>query len=134
ELRMAEPAMKILTPILMQAPTLLDRRTLSTAYLTRGVARVLLDDRGHGISDLKLSLTFNGHNTLAMHNLVLAYLEIGEIRRAKFWLIQAMKLKPNDTSLKQLRLRILITAMTYHYRKTMQSLRQTLRRMMPKWG
>lgn len=134
ELRMAEQAMQILTPILMDKTQTLDPRTLSTAYLTRGVARVLLNDRGHGISDLKLALTFDGHNTLAMHNLVLAYLEVGEIRRAKFWLIQAMKIKPRDTALKHLRLRILVTAMTYHYRKTMQSIKQTFRRMMPKWG
>jgi tetratricopeptide (TPR) repeat protein len=134
ELRMADPAMQLLTPILLAASPALDRRTLSTAYLTRGVARVLLDDRGHGISDLKLALTFDGHNVLAMHNLVLAYLEIGEIRRAKFWLIQAMKLKPRDAALKHLRLRILITAMTYHYRKTVQSVGQSFRRLMPKWG
>jgi tetratricopeptide (TPR) repeat protein len=133
ELRMAEPAMKLLTPILLDSVLVLDRKTLSIAYLTRGVARVLLDDRGHGISDLKLALTFDGHNTLAMHNLVLAYLEIGEIRKAKFWLIQAIKLKPNDGSLKQLRLRILITAVTHHYHKITQRIAQTFRRVMPRF-
>lgn len=132
ELRMADPAMQLLTPILHAPHPALDHRTLSTAYLTRGVARVLLNDRGHGITDLKLALTFDGNNTLAMHNLVLAYLEIGEIRKAKFWLIQAMKLKPRDTALKHLRLRILITAITYHYHKTIQSLTQRFRRLMPK--
>ena len=107
---------------------------MSHAYLTRGVARVLLDDRGHGISDLKLSLSFDGQNTLAMHNLVLAYLEIGETRKAKFWLIQALKLKPNNGSLKQLRLRILITAVTHHYRKGIQKIAQTFRRIFPHWS
>jgi len=131
ELRMADPAMQVLTPILQANNLILDRRTLSTAYLTRGVARVLLNNRSQGITDLKLALTFDHHNDLAMHNLVLAYLEIGEVRRAKFWLIQALKLKPQDTTLKQLRLRIFITAITCKYRKTIQSIGQMFRRMLP---
>lgn len=133
ELRMAEPAMRLLTPILMAASPALDHHTLSIAYLTRGVARVLLNDRGHGISDLKLALTFDGHNALAMHNLVLAYLEIGEIRKAKFWLIQAIKLRPHEGSLKQLRLRILLTSFTCRYRSMIRSMGQAFRRMLPRW-
>ena len=132
ELRMPEPALQLLTPILQGVNLSLGSRTLSTAYLTRGVARILKNDRGHGIADLKLALTFDGHNVLAMHNLILAYLEIGEIRRAKFWLIQALKLKPQDHALKQLRLRILVTALTHHYRKARQSIVQTFHRLLPR--
>lgn len=108
ELRKAQPVVELLSPLIDDAPTqLLDDKRLASALLYRGVAHLILGDMDKGIRDCRDAIRSDKTLTLAMFNLALAYQQQGEHRRAKYWLVRASKLKPNDPQLRRLQLRVL---------------------------
>jgi len=84
----------------------LDRETRATALLFRGVAQLQLGRHAAGVADCRQSLRLMPQNRLAMHNLCLAYLEAGRLRRARCWLRRAERLAPAEPWLAQIRRRI----------------------------
>jgi hypothetical protein len=104
DLRMPRPAIALLTPVIESASELgIEDGQLATALLHRGVARMLTRDMSDGIADCRRALRLAPRNVVAMQNLVLAYIEERQFRRARYWLRLAMVLRPSDEHLRLLR-------------------------------
>ncbi len=78
----------------------------ATLLLYRGVVWMTLGRTRRGIADCRASLRLHPRNTVAMHNLVLAYMGHGQLPRARFWLRRALELTPQDEELRRLRWRL----------------------------
>lgn len=113
EIGMPEPARLLLTGLLDEEnPLQPTRQQRATALLYRGAALLLLHQHRRGIIDCRRALKLAPTNTLAMHNLVLAHIELREFQRARYWLRRAVELRPNDTQLRSLGLRLLRSVVT----------------------
>lgn len=95
-----------LTPLIEgsgeEASKLEDRRQLGTALFLRGVGHLLSGRMGQGIADCRRSLRDLPDNAAAHHNLALAYLRVGRLRRAAACLRRAQRLMPQASSLRRL--------------------------------
>lgn len=107
DLRMPQPAVELLSPMILAAHELeLDDSRMATALLHRGVARMMIQKIDEGIADCRRALRIAPGNVIAMQNLVLAYLEARRIKRARCWLRRARRLEPNDDYLRLLSYRV----------------------------
>lgn len=107
ELRRPSPTVQMLTPLIeasRREP--LEPQVLASALLYRGAALMLIGRHRDGIRDCRDALKIDPRNVLAMHNISLASLEQGRLRRARYWLHKAMAIRADDAGLRQLRGRV----------------------------
>lgn len=116
ELRMPQPAIDLLSPLVDGEASWLDDDGRASAYLYRGVARLLVQRTDEGVRDCRRALRLSPRNTLAMQNLVVAYLDLGRLGRARYWFGKAMELSPGDAQLQRLRYRLISASMTQFFR------------------
>lgn len=77
-----------------------------------GVALLMSGNLECGVRACRQAVRQDENYTLAMHNLVLAHMEMGQRRRAKYWLGRALALQPSDTRLRKLQTRLWWKAVT----------------------
>lgn len=106
ELRLPQPAIDLLSPLIEGDPAWLDDDGRASAYLYRGVGYMLVRRGEEGVRDCRRALRLSPRNTLAMQNLVVAYLDQGRLARARYWLGKARELSPADVQLQRLRYRL----------------------------
>jgi tetratricopeptide (TPR) repeat protein len=78
----------------------------AAGLITRGVARLHLDQTGSGIADFRAAARLDPQDTLALENLVLAYMQTGQFQRARACLRRAERQQPAAAHLRQLRLHL----------------------------
>jgi len=76
---------------------------LAVALLHRGVARMMLGDTAAGRRDCYRSHRLRPADGAAMHNVVLACLDLGDLARAKVGLRRLQQLRPHTAALRSLR-------------------------------
>jgi tetratricopeptide (TPR) repeat protein len=98
-------AIDLIDPLLREPETSpLDRPADRAAGLVcRGVARLRLGETDAGIADCRLAARLNRDDTMALENLVLAYMQGQRFGRAFACLRQAQRQQPTDPHLRQLR-------------------------------
>jgi tetratricopeptide (TPR) repeat protein len=114
EAQMPQQAVALLSPIIEPGDVVpaalldfpLDDHRRAGAMLYRGVARLLLGQIEAGIRDCRDALRVEPDNVMALQNLGLAYLNQGRLRRAAATLRRAADFAPEDTHIKDLRLRL----------------------------
>ncbi len=107
ELDMPIAAIPLLTSVIEATGAGPIPRTMrATALLYRGVARLVSGYLDTGIADCRASLKHDPANVLAAHNLVLAHLATGQLKRAAAWLRRAQRLAPFNPRLGLLRRRL----------------------------
>jgi len=84
------------------------REEVVTALHYRGVARSMLGQVDMGVCDYRRAVRLEPNHTLAMQNLVLAYIDRGRLERASYWLRRAGRVLPGDPILRQLKMRIVV--------------------------
>lgn len=105
---MAAEAVTVLDPLVREAT----RRNSTIApllpdmLLCRGAALMMLGDVGAGIADTRRAVRLDPDNAVGMHNLSLAYLEVGSLTRARFWIERALREDPAEPNLTRTRSRI----------------------------
>ncbi len=67
-----------------------------------GVALLLVGQMTRGIRQCRRAVALDGDFTLAMHNLVVANIQRGNLRRARYWLAKARQVDPRDHRLRRL--------------------------------
>jgi tetratricopeptide (TPR) repeat protein len=114
ELGQPRAAIELLDDMIGQVPNApAEREVLATALLFRGVAHLVLGELAAGIADCRRCVHLAPGQILAMHNLVLAYIEAGRFARAQAFLQRALAAAPGDVELRKLRYRLL-TARARH--------------------
>jgi len=88
----------------------LEARTRAAAWLHRGVARLVQGRLREGIADCRRSLALAEDWPLAMHNLVLAHAEAGDLARARVWWRRLYRRDPEARGLGALRRRLWLLA------------------------
>src|SRR5690349_10614415 len=71
-----------------------------------GVALLLSGRVDDGIRQEREALRIQPKYMLAMHNLALAYLSKRDLKRAQYWLREAMDITPDDPQLRQLQTKL----------------------------
>jgi tetratricopeptide (TPR) repeat protein len=101
-------AIELLTPLLdgTADPLFEDEPQLANALLYRGVAMILCGDTEPGVRDLRLTLQIAPEHSVALYNLIVAYLDQGRFLRARVVLRLALRHAPGDADLQRLGLRV----------------------------
>ncbi len=101
-------AIDLLTPLLdgSTEPLFEDETQLTNALVYRGVAMVLCGDLNIGVRDFRLALQIDPEHSVALYNLVVAYLDQGRYRRARAALRRALTHSPGDGELQRLGQRV----------------------------
>ncbi|MBI1338361.1 MAG: tetratricopeptide repeat protein [Phycisphaera sp.] len=113
ELDQPELAINVLTPLLdVPTTTQPDAVTLSpdelaSALLCRGAARMRTHQTEAGVEDCRRVLRHRPRDVTAMVNLALAYLQLQRYARARFWIIRAREVRPDDPQLRALHGRLI---------------------------
>ncbi|MCE9591024.1 MAG: tetratricopeptide repeat protein [Planctomycetes bacterium] len=128
ELRMPQPAVELLSPLIEGEQSWLGDDGRASAFLYRGVARLLTRRTDEGVRDCRAALRLAPRNTLAMRNLVVAYLDQGRLSRARYWLSKAVELSPADTQLQRLRYRMWSVSLAKVLRNAQRRLRRWITR------
>ncbi|WP_432799216.1 tetratricopeptide repeat protein [Poriferisphaera sp. WC338] len=79
-----------------------EKDLLVQAYLYRGISLLMIGDQDGGMASLKHCLMFDKQNTDAMRNLVIAYLDRGDLIRGKAWLRKLKKAAGHDRDVSKL--------------------------------
>ena len=105
DVRMTGPAIELLTPLINDPArrTLHDDNRLATALLHRGVAQIFDGNPANGVPDCRAAVRLDANNATAMHNLVLAYLDMHRCGHARYWLHRMEALPPQKRTLRTLR-------------------------------
>ncbi|MCX5658324.1 MAG: tetratricopeptide repeat protein, partial [Planctomycetota bacterium] len=122
ELRLPQPAVDLLTPLLEAAPKrepagehddesairpaapALSRS--ATGWLYRGVARMLQNRFDEGIADCRRAYRLDPRYLLATQNLALASLTKGRLTAAAVWIRRARSIRPDDPQIRLLAARL----------------------------
>lgn len=102
--RMPETAREVLGALVRQRPDHVP------ALHHLAVACFTLGDRAAGIEMCKRVLKVDQRFVPAMHNMAVAYVYDRQWRRARYWVSQAIRVDPDDSSLKRLRVKLAIHA------------------------
>ena len=119
DVRMIEPVIELLTPLIddLDGHALHDDKRLAAALLHRGVAQILDGNPASGVLDCRAAVRLNAKNVAAMHNLVLAYLDMRRCGQARYWLRRLAALRPPKRTLRRLRLRLIKLNLTMALRR-----------------
>ena len=108
DMHMSQPAIELLSPLINQGktgnPPSSDQ--LATAHLYRGVAQLITGATAAGAADCRKAVRTLPRNTVAMHNLVLAYLDLRRLANAWYWYRRLAGVGTPSASLRMLRLRL----------------------------
>jgi len=85
-----------------QGPSAEARATFANVLLHRGYACLVTGHRRAGIADCRRAIRVVPGSALTLHNLALAYLEEGQVRRAAYFHRRAAGLRPKDPMIKRL--------------------------------
>lgn len=80
-----------------------ERMFTVAVLLHRGAALMMLGRMSQGIALSRKAIDLDPENSVAMHNLALACLQVGRLRCAGYWLARGLALKPDDPALRHLR-------------------------------
>ena len=94
---------------------------------TLAVTLLLQNRLAEGIEQCRAVLKIQPKYMLAMSNLALAYLSRNDLARARYWLIQAMEIAPEDPQLRQIQSRLLMAVLLRHFRRAGRALCQLRR-------
>jgi len=87
-------------------------QTLATMLVHRGYAYLVTGCREAGIADCRRALKLVPGNALTLHNLAMAYLEGGQLKRAASFHRKAAALRPKDAMIRRMKMRIARMALT----------------------
>ncbi len=82
------------------------RDHLVTAMLYRSVALMMMGRVTDGVRQCRRALKLAPHHAQAIRNLVIAHLELGQVRRAGYWLDRLTRVQPGDAQARRLRFKL----------------------------
>ncbi len=104
-----QDAVRVLSPVIeaMVDTPRPNKEQLAAALLCRGMAWVAEGKTQEGIAQYHRCIRLTPRNTAAMAQLVVAYLQTCQRRRAYYWWRRATTLRPGDPQLRRLRFRVM---------------------------
>lgn len=82
------------------------RPNSARAWHLLGVAFMEAKDLYEGMEHARRAVRLDPALVAPMHNLAMAHLQLGNFRRARYWVRQALRVEPDDSSLRRLGLRL----------------------------